>query len=347
MADVGGNALNAYVNYTDAGNATDEAVQGQNNALIATYGAQQSAVAAEQPYYNGGLTDYDILQYGITGNSNTGNVQPLTQDQTNQIQQLQDYINNYGSTRGGQSGKYAGALADAESQLSALQSQQQTYQSQQQAQAGITNSGMQAGGLMKMLDTPFSYNVNTDPNLQAAATWANGNIASQNAAAGNYGSGAMASALNQEDVGTLESQYYNQALQNYQTNGPTMASNIVSLLEGNTSGAGGTTANALSNIYTGSALNSTTNALTGIGNSNASGTLGQGNAISNASTGASNGINSGIGTYLNNSSQSNLATQIQQLITKMNASGNSGSSGGSDILSDSGDYSDVYGGIGE
>ena len=97
----------------------------------------------------------------------------------------------------------------------------------------------------------FSYNANNDPNLQSAATWANNLIASQNAAAGGYGSGNMASALNQEDVGTLEPQYYNQAFQNYDVNQIQPRQMIYNMLTGNTSGAGGAMAQNVANLDTG------------------------------------------------------------------------------------------------
>lgn len=295
-----GNLGSAYIGSQAAGQAAQNAVQGQNNALIALLGGQTSAVGALQPYATQGLENYDFLNYllgtGGTGGG-AGTVQPLTQDQLNQMASLQSYITNYPNTRGGQSGKYAGALASAQSQLQALQQQQQAYQAQQGATTAEQQSGLAPGYFLSAAQTPFTYNALTDPGLANASQFANNQIAAQFAAGGGTNSGNMASAIAQEDAGTLEPTFYNQALQNYQQNYVSNPTQLYNMLTGNVGGAGQNAANALSNIYTGTASNAGQN-LTGIGNAQAAGTLGANNAITNALTGTGNQATSLAGNYL-------------------------------------------------
>ena len=73
LGDVG----SALIGSNAAGSAAQQAVSGQNAALTNILGGQQSAVSAMSPYYQGGLQDYDLLSYLMTGNANPGGVQAL------------------------------------------------------------------------------------------------------------------------------------------------------------------------------------------------------------------------------------------------------------------------------
>jgi hypothetical protein len=156
----------------------------------------------------------------------------------------------------------------------------------QTAAAPASTSAAATGNQNSLLNIPaFSYNASTDPNLQNAANWSNNLISAQNAAAGNYGSGNMASALNQEDVGALEPTYYNQALNTYGQNlnsQYTMPYNFLASM----AGYGQTAANSLAN--TGQA------AVSNIGNYGVSGA----NALGAGQVGASNAYNSGLNSLL-------------------------------------------------
>jgi len=281
--------------------------------LGALGGAQTNALAAISPYTQGGLANYDILNYLLSGQTPTAPTVPVglysqigaitggaaPTDPTSALNLINTWMAEYpGWQQSHPSHNYSGDLSEAqsiESQLQQYQNQLQAYQGAQQAIGSLPNN-LGAGSLLTMLSNPFSYNVATDPNMQNASNFANQQIASQNAAAGNYGSGNMASSIAQEIAGTLEPTYEGQAYQNWQANNPAMAENIINAFEGNVGGAGQNAATNVGNIYTGTGTN-IANLLSGTGNTLASLTAGGTNLTTNTIGNLSNLLGSGLNNY--------------------------------------------------
>jgi hypothetical protein len=319
-----GQIANGIIGSNAAGNAAQTAAQGTLGALETGLAGTQAGLNALDPYYGGGLTDYDILQSLMTGQGPSYSTPALQgiggvnlpagatpQQVASAISALQQGIAGWeGGSNVSAQEKYAGTLGEMQSELAQLQQIQQQQNAATQAGTATNQLAAQGMGPGWLTNIPqFSYNVNNDPNLQSAATWANNLIASQNAAAGGYGSGNMASALNQEDVGTLEPAYYNQAFQNYDVNQIQPRQMIYNMLTGNTSGAGGAMAQNAANLNTGSAANAG-QYLTGIGNDLASGTLGQANAFENSLTGLGTQANSLLGLGMNYQNAQSIAQAI-------------------------------------
>ena len=334
-----GNIGSALIGSNAAGNAAQQAVAGQNAALMYGIGGQESATSALSPYYTGGLGNYDFLQYLMGANAPAA----ATWTDANQAQMdaLQSYINNYGGTRGGQSGKYGAVLANAQSQLAQLQQQQQAAQSSTQANAQIGASGLSQGYLTNI--PQFNYNPATDTNLIGAGNLASQETAAQQAAGGGFGSGNMASSIATELAGTLEPQYYNMALQSYNTNQVNPRTTLYNELTGNTGGAGQNTASNLANVYTGSAA-ATSPYAAGAGSAAASGTLGQSNAYTNALAGISNTGMGAANLYSNYLNSQNLANAMKGLNTSQNTGYNYGGFNGysSGTLDPSVNYAEIW-----
>lgn len=322
----------ALIGSNAAGNATQQALEGQTAGLTAEAGGVQGALAALSPYSIMGLTDADLLQYGLTGAlpsagsyqnllsqipSITGGTAPT--DLNSAISTLQSWISSYpgwaaqhpNAAQGGSS------YAAAQSLLTQLQQAQQQGTAATNAQNAINTTGMQPGQIYNMLTTPFNYNPATDPNLANASTFANNEIASQFAAQGGAGSGAQASAIAQELAGTLEPTYYNQAYQNWEANYPGMATNVINALESNTGGAGQQVAGQEGNLLTGYGTQAA-GTLTGMGNTLASGTLGQANAYTNALTGIGTQANSLLGMGMNYQNQQTTQNLLAQIAANQN-----------------------------
>jgi hypothetical protein len=313
-----GSLGSALIGSSSASTAAQEAVAGENASLAAGYSGTQSAASALSPYYIGGLTDYDLLQYGLTGTTPTSSStsanwqQYATQggtDMASAIGNLESYINNFYTTRGGQSGKYGAAYETAVGDLQQLQLLQQQQAAQTSASSAVTSSGIPANYFTKAATTPFSYDVSTDTNLAASEKMANSQIAAQQAAGGGFGSGNMASSIATELAGTLEPTYYNQALGTYQQNYINTPQSIYNMLSGQ---SGSSTASSLASLYSGSGTSSG-NTQSSIGQSNASGTSASSAATTNALTGVGNAATSGVNTYANYSNQSQLAALMKQL----------------------------------
>jgi hypothetical protein len=318
------NALSGIFGSNAASTASQQTASAENAALMNIIGGQQSAASALQPYTTGGQANYNFLSYLLGGNAPSST---WTDADQAQMDQLNSYINNYGSTRGGQSGKYAAVLADAQSQLAQLQQQKNAGTATTQANQEITSSGLPQGYLTNI--PTFSYDVNTDPNIATASKFANNTIAAQNTAAGNYGSGNMASAITQEIAGTLEPTYYNQSYQNYLANVVNPRTTVYNELTGNTGGSGQSAASTLAGDYTGSASTGS-QYIAGAGNALSSGTLGSTNALTSALTNVGNNVSSAGGQYLNynmlynlfNQSQNNQATNPANLAANYNWANN-------------------------
>jgi hypothetical protein len=344
------------VGSNSAANAAQAAMTGESAAMQTAFGGSQSAAATLQPYTQSGLGNYNYLNYLLTGQgADTGGAYSApatsgvgaiagtpagaTPDQiTQQIASLQAYL---GGFHGDLATKYAGAYSQAEQQLTQLQSIQQ-----QQAAAGTTSNAISTGGLPAnyLTNIPqFSYNPNTDTGLQNASTFANGVLASQNAAAGNYGSGNMASSISNYLAGTLEPTYYNQAAQNYNTNQIQPRNMIYGYLTGNVGGSGQSANTTLANIQSGAATTAGGYAAQG-GQSAAGGIAAQGTALSQGLTGANNGITTAGGQYLNYLNSQNIAQALQGL--NVNAYNYQNPSGGySDQLSGVGGFQSTWPGV--
>jgi hypothetical protein len=309
------NIGSALIGSSSANTAAQQAASGGNAALAAGYAGTQSAANALSPYYTGGLTDYDLLQYGLTGTTPTESSnwqQYATQggtDLSSAIGNLQNYINNFYNNRGGQSGKYGAAYETAVSNLQQLQLLQQQQTAQSQASSAVTSSGIPANYFTKAATTPFSYDVSTDTNLQAAESLANKNIAAQQAATGGYGSGNQASAIATELAGTLEPTYYNQALGTYQQNYINTPQSLYNMLSGQ---SGSSTASSLANLYSGAGTNAG-NTTSSIGNTLASGTTNASNSYLNSLSGLSNTATNAASLGLSYQNSKALADAIKNL----------------------------------
>jgi hypothetical protein len=157
---------------------------------------------------------------------------------------------------------------------------------------GFTPTGT-AGGLAN--PAAFSYNAMTDPGLRNASQFANQEIAAQFAATGGVGSGNMASAIAQEDIGTLEPQYYNQAANTYGQNiysQNVLPYNFLAAM----SGTGQVAANSLAS--TGQAAQSNIgNYVAGAGASQASGQVAAGSAYASGINSLGSQFGSAYGNY--------------------------------------------------
>jgi hypothetical protein len=153
---------------------------------------------------------------------------------------------------------------------------------------GFTLTGTQ-GGLANPPAFSFSpQTISQNPDYQFTTQQGINALAASGAAAGNYGSGNMGTALEQFGQGnaaTYENQYYNQALDTYGQNLNSQYTMPYNFLAG-MSGTGQTAANSLANM--GQA------AVSNMGNYGVSGA----NALGAGQIGASNAYNSGINTLL-------------------------------------------------
>ncbi len=308
----------------------------QVGGLEALLSGAQTATNALSPYYTGGLENYDILQYlmsgttpsysnsamtGVGGLNLPANATPSQIDA--QISNLQQQIAGWegGSNVSAQS-KYAGTLADMQNELAQLQQLQQQSQATGAATNAIGSLGLPAGYFTQAEQTPFSYNPSTDPAYTGAMGIASQEIAAQQAQGGGFGSGNMASALQNEAL-TMEPEYQTQALNTYQQNYINTPQQLYNMLTGNTAGAGGTTAQNVANIATGSGAN-VSQQLGGIGNTLAQSQLGSTNALTSALSGVGNTAMTGLNTYSNMSSEANLAAILQQYLGGGSGSGQQG-----------------------
>jgi hypothetical protein len=280
-----GNIVSGIFGSSASEQAAQEAALGQYNALAGVLSGQQSAVSALSPYYTGGLENYDVLNYLLTGT--TGNAQPLTPAQQAQLTQAQNWLNAYNANPNPSvKEKYASMYESNLATVQNLTNQQSAYQAQQQAGGAAAGTGLPAG----YLSTPFNLNTAMESGTgNQMLNLATNQIAAQRAATGGYGSGNQATDLSNYIAGTFEPTLYGQYTGNQQQ--------LFNMLTGNTGGAGQNAATNVANVYTGSAATGAPYSA-GIGSSQAAGTLGSANAITNALTGTGNQATNLAGMYL-------------------------------------------------
>jgi hypothetical protein len=178
------------------------------------------------------------------------------------------------------------------------------------APAGATGPVSTQGGL---LNAPkFSFDptqIAKNPDYQFVRDQGTSALASKAAAAGNYGSGNMGTALEQFGQGnasTYMNQYYNQDMNTYNANlnsQYTMPQNFLASI----SGTGQTAANNLGTEGQ-AAVNSMGQYTTGAGNAQAAGTLGVSNAYQSGVNTLGSNAASGYNNYLNYTQNQNMNT---------------------------------------
>ncbi|MGD0229714.1 MAG: hypothetical protein ABSC19_05050, partial [Syntrophorhabdales bacterium] len=128
------NVISGLLGSSASSNAATQAAEGQANALSALLSGEQTSQTALSPYYTGGLTDYDTLQY-LLGTGGTGGTATWTDADQQQMNQLQASIQGFiGGSNASAKAKYADVLANYQQQYNQLALQKQQYQAQQAAQ---------------------------------------------------------------------------------------------------------------------------------------------------------------------------------------------------------------------
>ena len=245
-----GNVGSAILGSSSAADAAQAAMTGEAAAIQATYGGAQSAYNILSPYTQGGLQNYDYLNYLLTGQGgqnyqspalpSVGSIQGLPAGASPaQVQAYMTALQNYiGSFHGDLATKYAGAYSQAQQALTQAQSVVQQQQASAATQGTIAGSTLPAN----YLTTPFNLQTSMQSGTgNQMLTLAEQQIAAQNAATGGYGSGNQATALANYIGGTfeptLQSQY--SGTQNQ----------IYNYLTGNVGGSGQAANTGLANLY--------------------------------------------------------------------------------------------------
>ena len=337
VAIIGGSVIGGAVSAYGSESAADTAASADQSSAQLQWNEFEANQANEQPWITSGQNAMNELNYMMglptvqttsQANAGTGSGQQLyinsaTGQIVSQIPQSSSSSSGYipgmaGTTANGFAQWPSNTSANGYGNTSANGSSNGTWSAYTPPATSNTSYSGTAGSLLNI--PAFSYNansINSDPTYQWLQQQEAGATASAGAAAGNYGSGNMASALQTNAAGiagTYENQMYNQALQGYNANINSqyvMPYNELAAI----SGTGQTTAQSLAGTGTTAAAN-TGSALTAAGNASASGTLGATNSLSN-------GIQSGYSNYLGYS-------QLQTLQTLLaNSNGNAGSTSGS------------------